>query len=148
MGRDRVVSVGFEGDKPATMKARMLNFIYPYTAPPSTKGKTYVKYSEATYFDIACCLFFGRSGSYGKWVPQSDSKYDKKRAKDFIDNYKGQFHGFRGGPMQYGHYVSHKCTVQEPPLPVDLFATLCISCGFDPLSLFLSPPPPRPYLLR
>lgn len=81
--------------------------------PPPTqsiKGKTKVKYSEATYFDIACCLCFGRSGSYGKWVPQSDTKYDKKRAKEFIANYKGQFHGFRGGPMQYGHYVSHDAT--------------------------------------
>ena len=35
----------------------------------------------------------------------NNRRYDTKRAAAFMAKFKGQFHGFRGGPRQYRHYI-------------------------------------------
>ena len=62
-----------------------LKWIETETFPKGLRGKKKIKYSDTTYFDLLCCLVFSRNASYGTWVPQSETKYDTKRAKGNVN---------------------------------------------------------------
>jgi len=87
-----------------------LVFVETVTWPKNADGVIKCKYSEATTWDVICCITACRDPKYGKWVvkpPDSGLKpwtpAEKKANAAFAKSYKALYRKYRGSNRwQYG----------------------------------------------